>query len=362
LTVGGGYSIDEAQSTRYDNVENIKRNYISYGYLQTEWLPQKKWIVIAGIRYDYNSLFAAAFSPKLAVRYNASNKLAFTASIGRGFKAPDFRQLYLNFTNNAAGGYSVFGAIDAVQIINQMQSLGQISEIKSDFAKLKTLTPEFSYGLNFGAHLQIRKNINATLNLFRNDIDGLIDSRHVATKINGAQIFSYINIKKAFTQGGELSLTWKIIPTLSITCGYQFLQTADKDERNNIRSGNVFTRNLDGTSRLLQMNEYVGLANRSKHMGNLKFTYEKLNGFYATLRLNYRSEWYVADSDGNGVYNTNDEHAQGFVLANCSFGKKWKNGFTVYGGMDNMINHRDANYLPNVQGRMIYTGINYTIK
>ena len=362
LSVGGGYSIDEAKSTRYDYVENTKRNRILYGYLQTEWLYKKKWIVIAGVRYDYNSLFAAALSPKLAVRYNASKKIAFTASIGRGFKAPDFRQLYLNFTNNAAGGYSVFGAIDAINIINQMQVLGQISEIKADFSKLTALTPEFSTGINMGANIQLHKNISTTINVFRNDINGLIDARHVATKTNGAQIYSYINIKKAYTQGGELSINWKLNPSLSLSMGYQYLQTADKDDLTNIRNGNVYTRNADGTSRLLQKAEYIGLANRSKHMGNVKITYEKLNGLYATMRLNYRSSWYVADSDGNGVYNTHDEHANGFVLANCSMGKKWKNGVTVFGGMDNIINYRDANYLPNVQGRMIYTGINFNIQ
>ena len=27
-----------------------------------------------------------------------------------GFKSPDFRQLYLNFSNSAGGGYSVLGS------------------------------------------------------------------------------------------------------------------------------------------------------------------------------------------------------------------------------------------------------------
>jgi hypothetical protein len=34
----------------------------------------------------------------------------------------------------------------------------------------------------------------------------------------------------------------------------------------------------------------------------------------------------------------------------------------IYGGIDNMLNHQDANYLPNLQGRMIYLGINFKLK
>ena len=125
LTLGAGYSLDMARSTRYDDLSSQKQNQILYGFVQEEWRPSDRITLIAGFRYDDNKLFAGAFSPKLAIRYKVSTKLSFNASVGRGFKAPDFRQLYLNFTNNAAGGYSVFGTIDAVKIITQLQQLGQ---------------------------------------------------------------------------------------------------------------------------------------------------------------------------------------------------------------------------------------------
>ncbi len=359
LTAGIGITLDQANSTRYDNVSRTKKNTITYGFAQHEWRISKNFLAIGGIRYDHNQLFAAAFSPKIALRYDLSQKLSWIGSIGRGFKAPDFRQLYLNFTNNAAGGYSVLGSIDAVSVITQMQHNGLIADIKDDFYKLSTLTPEFSTGINTGIKYKIDKNWNMEINVFRNDIEGLIDVRQVATKTNGAQIFSYINIRKAFTQGAECNINGAISQNLKISAGYQFLSTADKDELALVKSGKVYTRNSDGTSRLLTLKEYAGLPNRSKHMANLKFTYENQNGFYTTARCIYRSRWYVADSDGNGLYNTNDESAEGFLLFNFSVGKEFKKHWTLYGGMDNISNHQDANYLPNLQGRMIYTGINY---
>ena len=180
--------------------------------------------------------------------------------------------------------------------------------------------------------------------------------------MNGAQIFSYINIKNAFTKGGEFEFNYQTTPQLKISTGYQYLLTADKEELTNIKAGKVYTRNTDGTSRLLSQNEYAGLPNRSKHMANLKFAYESKSGNYATARFMYRSRWYVADSDGNGVYNSNDEHANGFILANISAGTKIKKGIKIYTGIDNLLNQRDAVYLPNMQGRMIYLGMNFKIK
>lgn len=356
LTVGGGYIIDEARSTRYDNISSNKQNTVLYGFAQHEWKPSDKIILIAGLRYDDNKLFAAAFSPKLAVRYKVSSKFLLNASIGRGFKAPDFRQLYLNFTNNAAGGYSVYGSIDAVKIITEQQRLGQIAEVKEDFYRLRELKPEFSTGINIGGTYHYSDELSFNLNVFRNDIEELIDVRQVATKSNGAQIYSYINIKNAYTQGGEAEINWQPLRQLKISSGYQLLITADKEELKSVKAGKEFTRDANGFSRVLNRDEYTGLPNRSKHMANLKFTFENQKEFFATARFIYRSQWAVANRDGNGVYNSNDEFAEGFMLVNISTGKKLKNGIRLQAGMDNVFNYQDVNYLPNLQGRMIYVG------
>ena len=45
--------------------------------------------------------------------YKLNPQHQFRFSVGQGFKAPDFRQLFLDFTNAAAGSYSVFGSAQA---------------------------------------------------------------------------------------------------------------------------------------------------------------------------------------------------------------------------------------------------------
>lgn len=357
LTVGAGHITDQAQSTRYDDFGSEKKNTVFYVFSQYDWQLSKKLVVITGARYDHNKLFASALSPKLAFRYKVNSLLSLNASIGRGFKAPDFRQLYLNFTNNTAGGYSVFGSIDAVRIINELKSRRLISDIGDDFNKLNILKPEFSTGINAGGSYTASSNFSVSFNLFYNDIKELIDVRQVATKSNGGQIFSYINIKNAYTRGAELELNYVPAKGLSISTGYQYLQTGDKDELKRIKNQQEYTRNPDGISRLLKRSEYIGLPNRSSHMANLKLLYENESKVFVTTRFVYRSQWAVANLDGNTVYNSNDEFANGFLLINISLGKELNNGLRLNAGIDNLTNYQDVNYLPNQIGRTIYVGL-----
>ncbi len=357
LNIGGGYIHETANSTRYDNSRSIKTNRISYAFLQSEWKASNKLTFVGGARYDHNELFAAAFSPKLALQYKINNQFSVKASIGRGFKAPDFRQLYLNFTNTAAGSYSVFGTVEAQKIINELNRLGQISSLEPSFNQLSNLQPEFSTGLNLGISFQ-NEQWQITTNLFRNNIENLIDSRLVAYKTGGAQIFSYLNVKNAFTQGVETDIKFRHNQYWSLSAGYQFLLTGDQSEINAINAGKVFTRNQNGFSRRLNRSEYVGLPNRSKHMANLKIQYD-YQSFFANARAIYRSKWATLDTDGNGIFNTNDAFAQGFLQLNMATGKSFNNGLSIQTGIDNLLNYTDVINLPTLPGRIFYLTLSY---
>lgn len=357
LNIGGGYIHETASSTRYDNSESIKTNRIGYAYIQSELKASDKLTLIGGARYDHNELFAAAFSPKLAMQYKLNPQLSLKASIGRGFKAPDFRQLYLNFTNTAAGSYSVFGSVEAQKIINELNRIGQISSLEPAFYQLSNLQPEYSTGINLGVSFQ-NTQWQISANLFRNNIDNLIDSRLVAYKTGGAQIFSYLNVKNAFTQGIETDIKFRYNARWSFAAGYQFLLTGDQAEINAINEGKVFTRDANGFSRRMSRSEYVGLPNRSKHMANVKMQYDHQD-FFANLRILYRSRWATTDTDGNGLFNSNDAFANGYVQLNMSVGKTLENGLSIQTGVDNIANYTDVLNLPNLPGRIFYMSLSY---
>ena len=361
LIVGLGYQSDQARSTRYDALSSRKQNRVAYAFAQWEWRLNAQWISIAGMRYDDNQQFAAAFTPKWAIRFKPNDQWSFNASVGQGFKAPDFRQLYLNFTNNAAGGYSVYGTQDAIRIIRELNRIGQIAELKPEFDRLTELSPEFSTGMNLGAEYRPSQTVHIRINGFRNDIRSLIDVRQVATRIDGSQIFSYLNVKRAFTQGVETEFRWQLKTTWQLSGGYQWLRTGDKDEWARIKKGLEYTRSSDGTSRVMNKNEYVGLPNRSKHQAQFKLTYQPSETRFIFLRCLYRSRWTVANSNGNGVHDVQDESANGFVQINLSGGLPLRKNLQLQAGIENLLNHQDISYLPNFPGRNLYLTLNFKL-
>ncbi|MFM2145236.1 MAG: hypothetical protein RL732_72 [Bacteroidota bacterium] len=359
---GAGFIREKVNSTRYDSKDRVKENEVKYGFLQADWKPFHKVTIIAGLRYDDNKVYASVFSPKIAAQYSVSENFRFQFSFGQGFKAPDFRQLYLNFTNSAAGGYSVYGSLEAQRVIALQQQSSLIRELSDDYYRLQQLRPEFSNGYNAGFNWKISTHLQWQANVFRNDIRDLIESRLVATRVDNSQIFSYINIKNALTQGVETSLRYSWDNGLVVEGGYQLLYTADKTEWQRLKSGGYyFTRDANNFSIPLRKQDYIGLPNRSRHMANLKITYEQAEKHcFVTLRNMYRSQWAVFDRDGNGIYNKQDDFAKGFLLMNISAGKEFDSGITLMAGSDNLTDHVDANNLPNMPGRTGYVSFQYS--
>ncbi len=357
LTIGGGYTWERLNTNRYSG---IRTNNISYIYLQNEHRFGKDIAFIGGIRYDNNAAYASHVSPKLAVHIKATDKLSFNASFGAGFKAPDFRQLYLNFTNNAAGGYTVYGANEvSVQQLQQQQQAGILTSITPFGYQLKLLKPEYSTGFNLGAAYQLNKKVSAKINLFRNDIENLIVTKIIAYKPSDAAVYSYFNINSALTEGAETDIKYQLTKQLRLEGGYQFLITADKEILKQIKAGQVFGKKEGSLiSELLKRSDYGGLPDRSKHMANLKLFYENKTWF-ATIRGLYRSRRGVADADGNLILNRNDEYANGYVQLNLSGGKSFSNGIQLKAGIDNLTNYHNERYIASQPGITYYFSIAY---
>ena len=97
-------------------------------------------------------------------------------------------------------------------------------------------------------------------------------------------------------------------------------------------------------------------------MLNAKLQYESTtNNWFANVRANYRSKWAVFDKDGNGIYNAQDEFANGFVMLNLSAGKDFKSGYRLQGGIDNVTAYTDLRNLPYMPGRTFYLSLQYNL-
>lgn len=359
LSIGAGLATDILNTTRY---AEKKSDDIRYLFLQNEWKASSTLTVIGGIRYDDNTAYQSKLSPKLAISYKTSQKLQVNISYGSGFKAPDFRQLYLNFTNDAAGGYMIYGANEVTfEQLQQQQQQGLISVILPRANQLALLKPEVSKGLNAGFRYDANERLSITANFFRNDIDNLIQYDIIAYRNNNAPVYSYFNIDKAMTEGTEWQFQYALNKKFLLQGGYQFLITADKDVLKKIKDKDEYARNQNtNQAYIMKRSDYAGLPNRSAHMANLKLFYnDEKTGWSGSVRAIYRNRWGTTDKDGNGIINRNDEFAPGFFLLNISASKKIRS-FNFQAGIDNLLNHKDMLNLPGQPGIQPYISIMYS--
>ena len=338
--------------------------YAPYAYLQYDNQITEKLNLVAGARYDLHSAYASQFSPKLAMRYVLTDKISLKTSLGYGFKTPDFRQLYFDFTNSTAG-YTVLG-YNAVSVrLPELQASGAILNVSVPLENFEDpLRPERSLALNFGIDFKFAPQVKWNVNLFRNDIKDLIDTRVIAQKTNGQNVFSYYNVNRVFTQGLETDFTARINPSLKFSMGYQYLIAKDKDAQKAFNNGEVFGR-LSPSSPVfrLKANDYLGLVNRSRHTANAKVFFDlprwDMDG---SVRGTYRSAFGLFDTNGNSYLDKYDDLVSPFAIFDFSLNKALGKKFRIGAGIDNFLNYTDPGRLTNLPGRLIYASLTFKTK
>ncbi len=353
VTGGVGHLSERAEATRYDD---LNRFTSAYAFAQYQWQPTDRWNVVAGGRFDTHSAYANRLSPKLAVGYAANRWLRLQASFGGGYKAPDFRQLLLSFTNPVAG-YSVFGAQVVQEKFAELQAQGQIAQVLIDPATVRKIRAESSLAYNLGLVLTPQKNLNLKVNAFRNDISDLIETAPVARKTNGQNVFSYFNYAAVVTQGIEAQADYSPCPGLALSAGYQYLDTRDKEAVLQIEDGAVFRRDARNRTVAVTMDNYGGLFNRSRHSGNAKVFYTNNRyHFNVSLRGLYRGRWGVGDFNGNTVLDAANEYADGYWLVNLAARQHFGDWLTLEAGSNNLFGQTTANE-PALAGRIFFVGL-----
>src|SRR5690606_17500793 len=261
-SVGIGGILEGVEADRIYEGSRTQSNV--FAFAQNEWQAHTNASFILGARFDAHSDYESAFSPKVAAYVTPFNWMSVRASYGAGFKAPTFQELYLDFFNPQVG-YSVYGTYNFLGSYEQLESTGQIQEVYVDPNNIVDINPETSGAFNLGLEVKPFSSVNIKANLFRNDIRDLIDIITVAKKTNGQSVFTYANINRVYTQGVDASIEFNHILNksneISFYFGYQYLETADKDVEDEIKSGKIFKVGSTGVIRPVQLVEYGGLFN-----------------------------------------------------------------------------------------------------
>jgi outer membrane receptor for ferrienterochelin and colicins len=277
---------------------------------------------------------------------------------GRGYKAPDFRQLYLNYTNPSEG-YSVLGSEEVQSQFQALLQQGQINQALLDVDALSPLKAESSIAFNATLETTFNPFVKSSIGFFRNDLRNMITSMPVAIKTNGQSVYSYFNIDNVFTQGLETELLVQPTPSLKISGGYQYLIAKDKQVLEDLEAGNYFSRdpNTFATTKLTK-SDYHGLFNRSKHMGNIKISYSHVKKQVdLTLRGIYRGRYGFGDLNGNLILDQKEEFVPGYWVWNFSLTKKLFKQVNCQLGINNLFGFTAPLYIPSLPGRLYYASI-----
>ncbi|MEE4000550.1 TonB-dependent receptor [Tenacibaculum sp. FZY0031] len=336
LILGTGANLESLERTEFNGVKKFNTPYV---FGQFDFNPVNNLNVVVGARFEDSNRYKSAFTPKVSSSYKITNWLMAKGSVGYGFKAPDFRQLYFNFKNTASG-YIVLGT----QTLHDLY--GNLSEVQMIEKELKA---ESSIGYNFGFQVQPISNLKLNINLFRNDIKDLIDTFDTqldASKLNlplGTRTFSYRNIDEVYTQGVEVDMRYKVNNNFRVLGGYQLLDTGDKGQEKKVKSGTVFFRKTPTSSaQRMTLSNYYGLPNRSRHMGNLKVFYENYQyDFSANIRAVYRSKYALFDTnDSQGIIDEFDDFVSANTQVSIAVDKTFFKLMNVQVGVDNLFNER----------------------
>lgn len=296
ISFGAETQFERLDADRLDAVGERDRQSV---YLQDQMdLLGGRLQVVPGLRYDRDSQFDEELSPKLALRYDLNEAWILRAGFGRGYRAPDFKQLLLRFENSGVG-YRVDGNPD--------------------------LKPEYSTGYNIGATWFGSNSASVALSAYHNRVRDLIEI--VQIEEGPPILFSYQNVARARLTGIDIQTQFRPWQPLEIRLGYGWLDTEDED------TGKA-------------------LSGRAEHRGNVAIRYEQ-----PAYALALRGVWigereFDVDLDTGGVP-TSAGKADAYALYDLRGEWTRWDDWVIALGVENLFDAGDSEYLP-IQPRTGY--------
>ncbi len=340
--LGGGFIFEELESERYPVQPGFTTTFL---FTQHSWTPDSNFELTGGLRFDGHSEYSSQISPKISSRYRPAEWIQFRASAGRGFKAPEFRQLFLDFTN-ATAGYSVYGSSTVAKGIRRQMEEGNISQVLIPIEDLEEIQAESSWAVNFGFDVDPIEQVRIRLNLFHNDVSDLIETAPIARKTNGQSVYTYFNLDEVYTQGAEVELRYQFRDNLTGSIGYQLLDARQRIERERT------VQNDQGEVVQRTDVSYKPMFNRSRHSGNVKLFYDHKSGWGFNIRGTLRGQYGLYDSNGNSFVDSN-EYESGYTIWDVAVSKQIANKVTLQAGTDNILDYTENNQ-PSLSGRLWY--------
>ncbi|MEW5944572.1 MAG: TonB-dependent receptor [bacterium] len=263
--------------TYADNVRTIKSVYI-----QDEITLGTSATVLLGARQDDYTGFGTEFNPRIGVLFHLTDDTRVRAAVGRAFKSPTIRQLYIPFRHG-----SWWNTPNA------------------------NLEAEKSTGFSLAVEQLFSDKLVGNLSLFRNSFKDTITYVYTGNTItiDGTQLKerSWQNVEKAYTEGLEFQIKYKASKNFSLNVGYTRTDAKNRDTDKKITYVPPHEASLTLTRRWGKAGFALTLGTR--YQGSA-FTDAnntiKTNDFYATdlkitAELSSKTRLFV---DANNIFNS----------------------------------------------------------
>ncbi|MFV0366016.1 MAG: TonB-dependent receptor [Mangrovibacterium sp.] len=183
------------------------------GFINLKYMPISKLYIMPGLRYAYNTSYSTPLVYSMNVKWDIIDNLSWRTSFAKGFRAPDIKELYMEFVNS---NHEIYGNED--------------------------LKAESSYNLNSSVDYRIIKENsvfkwNATF--FYNDIENMIS----LTSIENSTGYSYYNIDMFRTNGLSLNFDYKFKNIFNPYVGYGY--TGRYNSHSDTGNGNKYNPTHD---------------------------------------------------------------------------------------------------------------------
>lgn len=277
LNAGVEYQYDHLRSPHRIS-GNEASVYTVSAYLQDEWNPVEPLNITAGLRLVGHEEFGVRLTPKISAMYKAGD-FNFRGTCSFGFKAPTLKELYDDYIATIGGG--------------------PLKHYKGN----TELQPQKSIYYSAGIEYHSGK-FQVSVTGFYNHITDMIALNEVTTssddKLDEIQAtMQYKNLSKARSFGGDVSLSYQVLPALILGGGYSYTNAKAQ-----------YTDDPKDPNYML----YTPINGTSYHNANWKVSWlhdwkkYKLN---VSLFGRYHStRYYITDGNGKGcqLWRLNTQH------------------------------------------------------
>ncbi|SMO44433.1 Outer membrane receptor proteins, mostly Fe transport [Saccharicrinis carchari] len=319
----------------YDNNDALFNNdNDNVGYEETvpgvfaeyNFIPNSKFTLMAGLRYDYSSLHDGFFTPRIHTKYSLSDYVTFRASAGKGYRTADA----ISENSNLLASSKVFYFDE---------------KIKQEEA--------WNYGLSMVNEIPLgQRNLNLSLEFYRTDFENQLV---VDMDQNSKEVHFYNLDGNSFSNIFQIEAGYELFKRFDLTAAYR---------HNDVKS------TFNGVEKEVPfVNKYKGLLSGSYRTNMDKWQFDVTAQFNGDQRL--------PSTGNNAPANTRPDTSERYVILLAQVTKNYRN-WSVYVGGENLGNfkQKDAIVAPEspfgtdfdasriwgpLYGGMVYVGVKYNL-